>query len=93
MANNCEFGLNANIVLSDVARAFLVARQVCVGRIAINGGGALRANVPVFGYKVGGVGGVGGVGAELDFDEAVHEYCSSNAILYSFATGKSGWLE
>ena len=93
MANNCEFGLNANIVLSDVARALLVARQVCVGRIAINGGGALRANVPVFGYKVGGVGGVGGVGAELDFDDAVHEYCSSNAILYSFATGKSGWLE
>ena len=93
MANYCEFGLNANIVLSDVARALLVARQVCVGRIAINGGGALRANVPVFGYKVGGVGGVGGVGAELDFDEAVHEYCSSNAILYSFATGKSGWLE
>ena len=90
MANYCEFGLNANIVLSDVARALLVARQVCVGRIAINGGGALRANVPVFGYKVGGV---GGVGAELDFDEAVHEYCSSNAILYSLATGKSVWLE
>jgi len=58
-----------------------------VGRIAINGGGALRANVPVFGYKVG------GIGAELDFDEAVHEYCSSNAILYSLATGKSVWLE
>lgn len=87
MANDSEFGLMANIWTSDGTRALRVARQIRAGRIAINGGGALRANVPVFGYKLS------GIGAELGFDEAVHEYCSSKAILYSLATEKSGWPE
>ena len=85
MANDCEFGLMANIWTSDGTQALRVARQIRAGRIAINGGGALRANVPVFGYKLS------GIGAELGFDEAVHEYCSSKAILYSLATEKSAW--
>ncbi len=85
MANDSEFGLMANIWTSDGTRALRVARQIRAGRIAINGGGALRANVPVFGYKLS------GIGAELGFDEAVHEYCSSKAILYSLATEKSAW--
>ena len=87
MANDCEFGLMANIWTSDGTRALRVARQIRAGRIAINGGGALRANVPVFGYKLS------GIGAELGFDEAVHEYCSSKAILYSLAAEKSPWPE
>lgn len=87
IANDCEFGLMANIWTSDGTRALRVARQVKAGRIAINGGGALRPNVPVYGYKLS------GIGAELGFDEAVHEYCTSKAILYSFATEKSPWPE
>jgi acyl-CoA reductase-like NAD-dependent aldehyde dehydrogenase len=87
IANDCEFGLMANLWTSDGTRALRVARQIKAGRIAINGGGALRSNVPVFGYKLS------GIGAELGFDEAVHEYCSSKAILYSLATEKSPWPE
>ncbi len=87
IANDCEFGLMANIWTTDGTRALRVARQIKAGRIAINGGGALRANVPVFGYKLS------GVGAELGFEEAVHEYCSSKAILYSLSTEKSPWPE
>ena len=52
-------------------------------KLYINGGGALRPNVPVFGYKLS------GIGAEPGFDEAVHEYTSSKAVLYSLATEKS----
>jgi acyl-CoA reductase-like NAD-dependent aldehyde dehydrogenase len=87
IANDCDFGLMANIWTTDGARALRVARQVRAGRIAINGGGTLRANVPVFGYKLS------GIGAELGFDEAVHEYCNSKAILYSLSTEKSPWPE
>jgi hypothetical protein len=32
-----------------------------------------------------------GIGAELGFEETVHEYTSSKAILYSLATEKSAW--
>jgi acyl-CoA reductase-like NAD-dependent aldehyde dehydrogenase len=87
IANDCDFGLMANIWTSDGTRALRVARQLQVGRIAINGGGALRPSVPVFGYKLS------GIGAELGFDEAVHEYCSSKSILYSLAIEKSPWPE
>jgi acyl-CoA reductase-like NAD-dependent aldehyde dehydrogenase len=87
IANDSEFGLMANIWTTDGARALRVARQVKAGRIAINGGGALRANVPVYGYKLS------GIGAELGFEEAVHEYCTSKAVLYSFSTEKSPWPE
>lgn len=87
MANDCDFGLMANIWTSDGTRALRVARQIKAGRIAVNGGGALRAGVPVFGYKLS------GFGAELGFDEAVHEYCNSKSILYSLSTEKSGWPE
>lgn len=87
LANDCEFGLMANLWTSDGTRALRVARRLQAGRIAINGGGALRANVPVFGYKLS------GIGAELGFDEAIHEYTSSKAILYSLATEKSPWPE
>lgn len=87
IANDCDFGLMANIWSLDGTRALRVARQLRAGRITINGGGALRANVPVFGYKMS------GIGAELGFDEAVHEYTSSKAVIYSLATEKSPWPE
>jgi acyl-CoA reductase-like NAD-dependent aldehyde dehydrogenase len=87
VANDCEFGLMANLWTSDGARALRVARRLRAGRIAINGGGALRPNVPVFGYKLS------GIGAELGFEEAVHEYTNSKAVLYSLATEKSPWPE
>ena len=87
IANDCEFGLMANIWTTDGTRALRVARQLKAGRITINGGGALRPNVPVFGYKLS------GIGAELGYDEAVHEYTNSKAILYSLATEKSAWPE
>jgi acyl-CoA reductase-like NAD-dependent aldehyde dehydrogenase len=87
IANDSDFGLMANLWTSDGTRALRVARQLRAGRIAVNGGGALRPNVPVFGYKLS------GIGAELGFDEAVHEYCSSKAIVYSLSTEKSPWPE
>ncbi|MBC8115285.1 MAG: aldehyde dehydrogenase [Candidatus Saccharimonas sp.] len=87
LANDCDFGLMANLWTSDGTRALRVARRLKAGRVAINGGGALRPNVPVFGYKLS------GIGAELGFDEAVHEYCSSKAVIYSLATEKSAWPE
>lgn len=87
IANDCEFGLMANLWTSDGTRALRVARRLRAGRIAINGGGALRPNVPVFGYKLS------GIGAELGFDEAVHEYTNSKAVLYSLATEKTPWPE
>jgi acyl-CoA reductase-like NAD-dependent aldehyde dehydrogenase len=87
LANDCEFGLMANIWSTDGTRALRVARQLKAGRIAINGGGALRPNVPVFGYKMS------GIGAELGYDETVHEYTSSKAVIYSLATEKSAWPE
>lgn len=87
IANDCEFGLMANLWTTNGRRALDVARRIRAGRIAINGGGALRPNVPVFGYKLS------GIGAELGFDEAVHEYTSSKAVLYSLATEKSPWPE
>jgi len=77
----------ANIWTSDGTRALRVARRLRAGRVAINGGGALRPNVPVFGYKQS------GIGAELGFEEAVHEYTSSKAVIYSLATEKSPWPE
>jgi acyl-CoA reductase-like NAD-dependent aldehyde dehydrogenase len=85
IANDCEFGLMANIWTRDGGRALRVARQLKAGRIAINGGGYLRPNVPVYGYKLS------GIGAELGFDETVHEYTNSKAILYSLGTSPSPW--
>jgi len=87
LANDCDFGLMANIWTSDGTRALRVARRLRAGRVAINGGGALRPNVPVFGYKQS------GIGAELGFEEAVHEYTSSKAVIYSLSTEKSPWPE
>lgn len=87
IANDCEFGLMANLWTSDGTRALRVARRLRAGRVAINGGGAVRPNVPVFGYKLS------GIGAELGFDEAVHEFTNSKAVLYSLSTEKSPWPE
>ena len=50
-----------------------------------NGGGYLRPNVPVYGYKLS------GIGAELGFDEAAHEYTNSKAVLYGLGTDPSPW--
>jgi acyl-CoA reductase-like NAD-dependent aldehyde dehydrogenase len=87
MANDCDFGLHANLWTSDGGRALRIARQLRAGRVAINGGGALRPNVPVFGYKLS------GIGAELGYDEAAHEYMNSKAVIWSLATEKSPWPE
>jgi len=65
LANDCDFGLMANIWTLDGTRALRVARQLRAGRVAINGDGALRPGVPVFGYKLG------GIGAEFGFDETI----------------------
>jgi acyl-CoA reductase-like NAD-dependent aldehyde dehydrogenase len=87
IANDSDFGLMANIWTSEGRRALRVARQIKAGRIAINGGGALRPNVPVYGYKMS------GFGAELGFQEAVHEYTNSKSVLYSLAMEKNPWPE
>ena len=87
IANDSDFGLMANIWTSEGRRALRVARQIKAGRIAINGGGALRPNVPVYGYKMS------GFGAELGFQEAVHEYTNSKSVLYSLAVEKNPWPE
>lgn len=87
ICNDCDFGLMANIWTADGGRALRLARRIKAGRIAINGGGYLRANVPVYGYKMS------GFGAELGFDEAAHEYTNSKAVLYGLATEASPWPE
>lgn len=87
IANDCDFGLMANVWTTDGTRALRVARQIRAGKIAINGGGAFRASAPVYGYKLS------GFGTELGFDEAVNEYCNSKTILYSMSNEKSPWPE
>jgi acyl-CoA reductase-like NAD-dependent aldehyde dehydrogenase len=87
IANDSDFGLMANVWTSDGTRALRVARQLKAGRITINGGGALRPNVPVFGYKLS------GIGAELGYEETIHEYTASKAVIYSLSTEKSAWPE
>lgn len=87
IANDCEFGLMANIWTADGQRALRVARQIKAGKIAINGGGAFRASSPVFGYKLS------GFGTELGYDEAASEYCNTKVILYSLSSEKSPWPE
>lgn len=87
IANGTDFGLMATVWTMDGTRALRMARQIRAGRIAINGGGMLRPNVPVYGYKSS------GIGAELGFEETMHEYCASKAVLYSLATEKSAWPE
>lgn len=87
IANNSDYGLMANIWTTDGTRALRIARNLRAGRIAINGGGYLRPNVPIHGYKMS------GFGSELGFDEAVHEYCNSKAVVYSMGTEKSPWPE
>jgi len=87
IANDCDFGLMANIWSADGTRALRVARQLRAGRIAINGGGYLRPNVPIYGYKMS------GFGAELGYIEVAHEYCNSKAVIYSLGTEKSPWPE
>lgn len=87
IANNSDYGLMAHIWSTDGTRALRVARQLRAGRVAVNGGGYLRPNVPVHGYKMS------GFGSELGFTEAVHEYCNSKAVIYSMATEKSPWPE
>lgn len=87
LANETDFGLMANIWTADGARALRLARGIQAGRIAINGGGYLRPNVPVFGYKMS------GLGAELGFEEAIHEFTNSKAVLYGLSTEKSPWPE
>ncbi|MES2788575.1 MAG: aldehyde dehydrogenase family protein [Planctomycetota bacterium] len=87
IANDCDFGLMANVWTTDGTRALRVARQIRAGKIAINGGGAFRASSPVYGYKLS------GFGTELGYEEAATEYCNTKVILYSMSTEKSPWPE
>lgn len=87
IANDCDFGLMANVWTHDGTRALRVARQIRAGKIAINGGGAFRASSPVSGYKLS------GFGSELGYDEAANEFCNSKVVLYSMSTEKSPWPE
>ncbi len=87
IANDCDFGLMACIWTSDGTRALRLARKLRAGKIAINGGGYLRANVPMCGHKMS------GVGSDLGFDEVFHEYTASKSVLFSLATEKSSWPE
>lgn len=87
IANDCDFGLMANIWTSDGTRALRVARQIKAGKIAINGGGGFRASSPVYGYKLS------GFGTELGYEEAANEYCNTKVILYSMSSEKSSWPE
>ncbi|MBN8627422.1 MAG: aldehyde dehydrogenase [Planctomycetes bacterium] len=87
MANDCDFGLMANIWSADGTRALRLARQLKAGKIAINGGGGFRGSSPVYGFKRS------GFGTELGYEEAANEYCHTKVILYSMSTEKSPWPE
>jgi acyl-CoA reductase-like NAD-dependent aldehyde dehydrogenase len=85
IANDSNFGLMACLWTNDGQRALNVARQLRVGKVAINGGGAFRTGAPMSGYKQS------GIGSDLGLDEAVREYTNSKTVLYSLAKEQCSW--
>lgn len=85
IANDSNFGLMACVWTNDGQRALDVARELRVGKVAINGGGAFRASSPMAGYKHS------GIGSDLGLDEAIGEYTNSKTVQYSLAREGLSW--
>jgi acyl-CoA reductase-like NAD-dependent aldehyde dehydrogenase len=85
IANDSNFGLMACVWTDDGQRALNVARQLRVGKVAVNGGGAFRAGAAMSGYKQS------GIGSDLGLDEAIGEYTNSKTVLYSLAKERCSW--
>jgi aldehyde dehydrogenase (NAD+) len=56
IANDSKFGLHSYIYSSDVAGAIQMAERLRTGSVSINGGGGLRTDAPMGGFKASGVG-------------------------------------
>jgi phenylacetaldehyde dehydrogenase len=56
LANDTDYGLNANVWTRDLATAHGLARRIKAGMVRINGGGPPDPNLPLGGYKQSGWG-------------------------------------
>ncbi|WP_052223537.1 aldehyde dehydrogenase family protein [Novosphingobium malaysiense] len=56
IANETEMGLAGSVWGSDLDTCIDVARQIKAGTVTINGGGPIRCDVPICGWKQSGIG-------------------------------------